>query len=74
MMYEQTIRDAIAKARQTGCTGHALEKHVAEYVAKELGCESMGFDQLALIQPDFERLVWPITRPKTKQDDQPKLF
>lgn len=70
MLYEQTVRDALARAQRTGCTGFALELHVAE----ELGCNDMTHQQLQLIKPDFERIVWPVTRPKSTRDDQARLF
>jgi len=76
-MHERQIQEAIEKAKKTGCTGFALEKHIA----RELGCESMTAMQLDLMRPDFEKLVWPITRAgtgaprrKSKAAQGPSMF
>jgi glutamate racemase len=76
-VYERQISEAVEKARKTGCTGLALEKHIARL----LGCETMTAVQLDLMRPDFEALVWPITRAasepakkKSKAAQPPSMF
>lgn len=76
-MYERAIGEALERAMKTGCTGVALEKHVA----RELGCDAMTPAQLDAMQRDFEKLVWPVTRAasgparrKSKAAQRPNMF